>query len=69
MAQFAGPYGRIAGRKGRGGRLLDLFLHQLPAFASPFVEAWYEKYKNDGLAVIGVHTPEFAFEKDPSNVT
>jgi len=35
----------------------------------PYVEAWYEKYKNDGLVVIGVHTPEFAFEKDKGNVT
>jgi cytochrome c biogenesis protein CcdA/thiol-disulfide isomerase/thioredoxin len=34
----------------------------------PYVEAWSEKYKNDGLVVIGVHTPEFAFEKDPANV-
>jgi cytochrome c biogenesis protein CcdA/thiol-disulfide isomerase/thioredoxin len=34
----------------------------------PYVEAWAEKYKNDGLVVIGVHTPEFAFEKDPANV-
>ena len=30
----------------------------------PYTEAWWEKYKNDGLVVIGVHTPEFAFEKD-----
>lgn len=36
--------------------------------ALPFVEAWYEKYKNHGLVVIGVHAPEFAFEKDPANV-
>jgi cytochrome c biogenesis protein CcdA/thiol-disulfide isomerase/thioredoxin len=34
----------------------------------PYVEAWWEKYKQDGLVVIGVHTPEFAFEKDPANV-
>jgi len=34
----------------------------------PYVEAWAEKYKNDGLVVVGVHTPEFAFEKDPTNV-
>jgi len=34
----------------------------------PYVEAWAEKYKGDGLVVIGVHTPEFAFEKDPDNV-
>jgi thiol-disulfide isomerase/thioredoxin len=34
----------------------------------PYVEAWSEKYKNDGLVVVGVHTPEFAFEKDPANI-
>jgi cytochrome c biogenesis protein CcdA/thiol-disulfide isomerase/thioredoxin len=34
----------------------------------PYVEAWAEKYKNEGLVVVGVHTPEFAFEKDPANV-
>ncbi len=34
----------------------------------PYVRAWAEKYKNDGLVVIGVHTPEFAFEKDIDNV-
>jgi len=32
------------------------------------VESWYEKYKDRGLVVIGVHAPEFAFEKDPNNV-
>jgi cytochrome c biogenesis protein CcdA/thiol-disulfide isomerase/thioredoxin len=37
--------------------------------AIPYVEAWAEKYKNDGLVVIGVHAPEFAFEKDRSNVS
>jgi cytochrome c biogenesis protein CcdA/thiol-disulfide isomerase/thioredoxin len=34
----------------------------------PYTEAWWEKYKDQGLVVIGVHTPEFAFEKDPANV-
>lgn len=34
----------------------------------PFVRAWAEKYKDQGLVVIGVHTPEFAFEKKISNV-
>lgn len=34
----------------------------------PYVKNWYEKYKNKGLVVIGVHTPEFEFEKDPTNV-
>jgi cytochrome c biogenesis protein CcdA/thiol-disulfide isomerase/thioredoxin len=36
--------------------------------ALPFVESWYQKYKDHGLMVIGVHAPEFAFEKDPGNV-
>ncbi|KQW78802.1 cytochrome c biogenesis protein DipZ [Brevundimonas sp. Root1279] len=34
----------------------------------PYVRAWAERYKDAGLVVIGVHTPEFAFEKDPANV-
>jgi cytochrome c biogenesis protein CcdA/thiol-disulfide isomerase/thioredoxin len=34
----------------------------------PYVRAWAEKYKASGLIVIGVHTPEFAFEKDLDNV-
>src|SRR5262249_15946927 len=34
----------------------------------PYVRAWAEKYKDQGLVVIGVHTPEFAFEEDVDNV-
>jgi cytochrome c biogenesis protein CcdA/thiol-disulfide isomerase/thioredoxin len=34
----------------------------------PYVRAWYAKYKDHGLVVIGVHTPEFAFEKNAENV-
>ena len=34
----------------------------------PYVRAWAGKYKNQGLVVIGVHTPEFAFEKNVDNV-
>ena len=34
----------------------------------PYVKAWNEKYKDSGLVIIGVHTPEFPFEKDESNV-
>jgi thiol-disulfide isomerase/thioredoxin len=34
----------------------------------PYVRAWAEKYKDQGLVVIGVHTPEFAFERDVENV-
>ena len=34
----------------------------------PYIEAWYRKYHRDGFTVVGVHTPEFPFEKDASNV-
>ena len=36
--------------------------------ALPYVRAWAEKYRNEGLVVIGVHAPEFAFEKNLDNV-
>jgi thiol-disulfide isomerase/thioredoxin len=34
----------------------------------PYVRAWADKYKDRGLVVIGVHTPEFEFEKNADNV-
>jgi len=34
----------------------------------PYIRAWDMKYRSRGLVVIGVHTPEFAFEHDPENV-
>lgn len=34
----------------------------------PYVRAWASRYKDEGLVVIGVHTPEFAFERDAANV-
>ena len=34
----------------------------------PYLTAWAEKYKDQGLVVIGVHAPEFAFERDIGNV-
>jgi thiol-disulfide isomerase/thioredoxin len=36
--------------------------------ALPYTRAWAEKYKDRGLVVIGVHAPEFAFEKELDNV-
>jgi thiol-disulfide isomerase/thioredoxin len=36
--------------------------------ALPYVEAWAQKYKDHGLVVVGVHSPEFAFERDLNNV-
>ena len=35
---------------------------------TPYLNAWYEKYKDMGLVIIGIHTPEFEFEKDYHNV-
>ena len=34
----------------------------------PYVRAWHETYAKDGLVIIGVHAPEFAFERNPANV-
>ena len=35
----------------------------------PYLKAWYQKYKDYGLEIVGVHTPEFDFEKDYGNVS
>ena len=34
----------------------------------PYLNAWYQKYASSGLVVVGIHTPEFAFEHDIANV-
>lgn len=34
----------------------------------PYIKKWHEKYFDIGLIIIGVHTPEFEFEKEPQNV-
>ncbi len=34
----------------------------------PHIISWDEKYRNEGLLIIGIHSPEFDFEKDPNNV-
>jgi thiol-disulfide isomerase/thioredoxin len=34
----------------------------------PYLRAWDQKYRNQGLVVIGIHAPEFSFEKDLNNV-
>lgn len=35
----------------------------------PYLKDWYNKYKDKGFVIIGVHSPEFDFERDPKNVT
>src|SRR5208283_4200145 len=34
----------------------------------PYLRAWYDAYRDKGLVIVGVHTPEFEFEKNPANV-
>lgn len=34
----------------------------------PYITKWHEKYKDQGLVIVGVHTPEYAFERKTSNV-
>jgi thiol-disulfide isomerase/thioredoxin len=34
----------------------------------PYLTSWDEKYRDDGLLIVGIHTPEFEFEKDIDNV-
>jgi thiol-disulfide isomerase/thioredoxin len=34
----------------------------------PFVKSWHDKYKDQGLVVVGVHTPEYAHERSTDNV-
>jgi cytochrome c biogenesis protein CcdA/thiol-disulfide isomerase/thioredoxin len=34
----------------------------------PYLKAWYERYRDQGFVIVGVHSPEFAFEKDEGNV-
>ena len=34
----------------------------------PYIKQWHDKYKDQGLVVVGVHTPEFPFEKSTANV-
>jgi cytochrome c biogenesis protein CcdA/thiol-disulfide isomerase/thioredoxin len=34
----------------------------------PYLNAWHDKYSDDGLVILGIHAPEFAFEKLPKNV-
>lgn len=34
----------------------------------PYMKSWHEKYEKDGLLVVGIHTPEFSYERDKDNV-
>ncbi len=34
----------------------------------PYLQSWHERYADDGLVILGIHAPEFAFERKPENV-
>ncbi|MEZ5078730.1 MAG: cytochrome c biogenesis protein DipZ [Solirubrobacterales bacterium] len=34
----------------------------------PYLKAWDKRYRRDGLTIVGIHAPEFPFERDPANV-
>jgi thiol-disulfide isomerase/thioredoxin len=58
--------------KGLGGRvvLVDFWTYSCINCIRtlPYLEAWDKRYRRDGLTIVGVHSPEFPFERDPSNV-
>ena len=67
VAQFAAAdAGRFAGKV----VLVDFWTYTCINWrrSLPYVRAWSEKYRSEGLVVIGVHSPEFSFEKNPDNV-
>lgn len=61
----------LAQFKGKNVVLLDFWTYSCINCLRtiPFLNAWYEKYKDAGLVIIGVHTPEFAFEHLSQNVS
>ena len=67
MVEFGAADTAGSERQGGAGQFLDLQSYQLPACAA-HVRAWAEKYRDYGLVVVGVHTPELAFERDIGNV-
>ena len=50
--------------------LVDFWTYTCPNCINtlPYVKSWNQKYKDQGLTVIGVHTPEYAFERETENV-
>jgi hypothetical protein len=67
MAQLATAHALGPAREGRPLRLLHVHLHQLDPDAAVHPRL-AERYEDHGLVVVGVHTPEFSFEKDLENV-
>jgi thiol-disulfide isomerase/thioredoxin len=67
VAEFSAAESRPAQGAGRAGGLWTYScINCLRTL--PYIRAWADRYKDVGFIVLGVHTPEFAFEKDPDNV-
>lgn len=60
----------IAGNIGKNIILVDFWTYSCINCQRtlPYLTAWYDKYKDDGFVIVGVHTPEFDFEKKYDNV-
>ncbi len=60
----------LAELKGKKVVLLDIWTYSCINCQRtiPYLNLWYEKYKDQGLEIVGLHTPEFAFEKVQANV-
>lgn len=61
---------RISDYKGKSVVLVDIWTYSCINCQRtiPYIVSWNAKYKDKGLVTIGIHTPEFAFEKLPTNV-
>ncbi len=61
---------RVADLVGKKVILLDIWTYSCINCQRtlPYLKDWYSKYEDDGLEIIGIHTPEFAFEKVQANV-
>jgi cytochrome c biogenesis protein CcdA/thiol-disulfide isomerase/thioredoxin len=69
---FNTPGGRPLTMRGLRGRvvLVDIWTYSCINCLRtlPYLKAWDERYREDGLTIVGVHSPEFPFEKDAGNV-
>jgi thiol-disulfide isomerase/thioredoxin len=69
---FNTPAGRPLTMRGLRGRvvLIDFWTYTCINCirTQPYLKAWDSKYRRDGLTIVGVHTPEFGFEKLAGNV-
>jgi cytochrome c biogenesis protein CcdA/thiol-disulfide isomerase/thioredoxin len=70
---FNTPHGRALTLAGLRGRvvLIDFWTYSCINCLRtlPYLEAWDRRYRKDGLTIVGVHSPEFPFEKDAGNVS